>query len=200
MVVWFHDVEDLAKLPTLSLCVYVLAVQARHGQPAVDAHSQPQHKQPPEPPDGQQGHSHTTSQHAGTDSSTAADATDQQRQHAAAAPAAELEGDMLSGGSSSSSQHDTALSRKLLWLGVAVGALLLVAIVQLAHATLWKPPPGSSKGSSSDSGLLPRAFGREHSRYQQVGTTDDQELVELPERGPLVQNAPQNAQQTGTVL
>jgi len=183
-----------------TLCV-CLCLQARHGQPAVDADSQPQHQQQPEPPDGQQGHSHTTSQHAGTDSSTAADATDQQRQHAAAAPAAELDGDMLSGSSSSSSsQHDTTLSRKLLWLGVAVGALLLVAIVQLAHATLWKPPPGSSKGSTSDNGLLPRAFGREHSRYQQVGTTDYQELVELPERGPLVQTAPQNAQQTGTAL
>jgi hypothetical protein len=70
---------------------------------------------------------------------------------------------------------------------LAVGGLLAVALVQLACATLWQPPPGSSKGGSSGGkGIFPHLQGGDNMPYQAVGTADDQELVELSERGLLV--------------
>lgn len=75
--------------------------------------------------------------------------------------------------------------RKLVWLGIAVGAVVVVAIVQLAFATLWQPPPRKG-GSSGGVGIL--GLGGDRRPYQAVGTSDDQELAELSERGLAVQN------------
>jgi hypothetical protein len=93
---------------------------------------------------------------------------------------------------SSTGLHFTAANRKLLWLGIAVGFVLVVAIVQLAFATLWQPAAGSSKGASNG-GLIKRALGAGGRPYQQVGTSDDQELAELSERGLLMQDSSSTA-------
>jgi hypothetical protein len=83
-------------------------------------------------------------------------------------------------GSSSSNGGLFAGDRRLVWLGIAVGAVVIVAIVQLAFATFWQPP--KTGGSGGGAGVL----GRNRQPYQAVGTSDDQELAELSERGQLV--------------
>jgi hypothetical protein len=73
------------------------------------------------------------------------------------------------------------MHNKLLWLGLAVGAVLVLALVQLTYATLWQPPSGSAKAGSSG-GLLSRALAiNGQQRYQQLGASDDQELAEFSE-------------------
>lgn len=91
-------------------------------------------------------------------------------------------------GGSSSRHWLFASDRKLMWLGIAVGGVVVVAIVQLAFATLWQPPPRKGgAGSSAGAGILGRGLGGDRRPYQAVGTSDEQELAELSERGLLVQ-------------
>jgi hypothetical protein len=128
---------------------------------------------------------------AGSEPSTAESPTAQKQTAAAAdAPAGSGDEETLEQHGSSSGSSIGGLfagDRKLVWLGVAVGAVVVVAIVQLAFATFWQPPKAGPSGGGA--GVL----SRHQQPYQAVGTSDDQELAELSERGQLV---PQNAGQS----
>jgi hypothetical protein len=126
----------------------------------------------------------TSGSSQGAEGSSAAPAAGEQHKAAAADQAQHAAG----GGSSSSRHWLFASDRKLMWLGIAVGAVVVVAIVQLAFATLWQPPPRKGgAGSSAGAGILGRGLGGDRRPYQAVGTSDEQELAELSERGLLVQ-------------
>jgi hypothetical protein len=166
------------------------ALQAREISESPASRSQPQqHPEPPAEPAQQQ---QDTSERPGPPDMQPQQQQQQQpkQEEQKASAAVSPEGNPPA--SSRSGLHFAAANRKLLWLGIAVGFVLVVAIVQLAFATLWQPSAGSSKGASSG-GVLPRGLGTGGRPYQQVGTSDDQELAELSERGLLMQDSSSTA-------
>lgn len=124
----------------------------------------------------------------GSSAASAAGAAGQKPKVAAGDEAASAQQGGSSNSSSSSRHWLFASERKLMWLGIAVGGVVVVAIVQLAFATLWQPPPRrAGAGSTAGAGILGRGLGGDRRPYQAVGTSDEQELAELSERGLLVQ-------------